>query len=66
MWNLAVHEAVASSGAAVSAGSCGACLASFGVDPTIAGPIAVIAGVLVRVAIDIAAKRRANRNNPEK
>lgn len=61
MDNLTFSEALSSTGAVGGATACADCLTTWGADPMIAGPLAVIAGVLVRLAIDWAQRRLAAR-----
>lgn len=45
-------EVTASGSAGSSAAACAACLQSWGVDPSVAGVLAVLAGVAVRLGVD--------------
>lgn len=59
--SAAFTETLSSTGAAGGATACAECLTSFGVDPMIAGPIAVLVGVGVRLLVDWAQRRLAAR-----
>lgn len=54
-------ETVSSTSALGASTACADCLTTFGVDPLIAGPIAVILGVLVRLLVDWGQRKLAER-----
>jgi len=59
--STAAGEAVSSTSAAASATACVDCLVSFGVDPSVAVPLAVVLAVGVRLLVDWAQRRLAAR-----
>ena len=54
-------ELVSNGGALVSANACAQCLAGWGMDPQVAGVVAVLLGVVVRLALDALARRARRR-----
>lgn len=58
LW-CAGREAMASGGAATSAGACAECLTAYGADPQVATVLAVVVGVVVRLGIDWIRERRS-------
>lgn len=59
------EEAVASGTGLVGASACAECLTTWGLDPTIAGAVAVLVGVAARLSIDWYQRWRVQRDRKE-